>query len=166
MRFKIGFSGLDWVPNYEKTRWFLVLRLKRPASDALNKLLHVSNKIVEEYGQPPLYANARTGENGTKSTRSIQNFKVRNFKTKGHQQKQGFDDMVNSSAAFHISIAWTLSPPDQELIEATERLTTNELMRVKQIEIKTEEIKAKIGNVVTNIPLPAGVTEGKNLFGI
>ncbi|KAJ8066271.1 hypothetical protein OCU04_005351 [Sclerotinia nivalis] len=161
--FEIGFSGLAWVPNYEKTRWFLVLRLNIPRSNALNKLLHVSNKVVEEYGQPPLYANSRASENGTKIAHPSKD--VKNFKAKAQKKKENFIDMVDLSEAFHISIAWTLLPPDQELIEATERLTANELMEVQQIQVQTKEIKAKIGNVVTNVPLPVGITEGKNLFG-
>ncbi|ESZ97350.1 hypothetical protein SBOR_2280 [Sclerotinia borealis F-4128] len=161
--FEIGFSGLAWVPNYEKTRWFLVLRLKRPGSDALNKSLHVSNKVVERFGQPPLYANSRTSENSPKNAHPIQDIKM--FRAKARQEKQNFSDMVDLSEAFHISIAWTLLPPDQELIDATERLTTNELMKVKQIQIKSGELKAKIGNVVTNVPLSMSVTEGKGLFG-
>ncbi|APA09655.1 hypothetical protein sscle_05g044250 [Sclerotinia sclerotiorum 1980 UF-70] len=160
--FEIGFSGLAWVPNYEKTRWFLVLRLNIPKSNALNKLLHVSNKVVEEFGQPPLYADSRASEYGTKIAHPSRD--VKNFKAKT-QQKENFVDMVDLSKAFHISIAWTLLPPGQELIEATERLTANELIRVQEIQIQTKEIKAKIGNVVTNVPLPEGIAEGKNLFG-
>lgn len=164
----MGFSGLAWVPNYEKTRWFLVLRVNTPESNALNKLLHVSNKVVEEFGQPPLYANSRTsvtnGQQVTKGAHPSQHGKP--FRGKTQQKKDAFNDMADLSNAFHVSIAWTLLPPDRELIEATERLTADELMKVKQIRIKTEEIKAKIGNAVTNVPLTVGITEGKSLFGL
>lgn len=129
----------------------------------MNKLLHVSNKVVEEYGQPPLYANPRASVNGIKNAHPSQDVKYLNRKPQ--PKKQDFSDMIDSSEAFHISIAWTLLPPDQELIEATERLMANELTEVKQIQIRTEEIKAKIGNVVTNVSLPIGITEGKGLFG-
>ncbi|KAM0149400.1 hypothetical protein ACHAQE_002842 [Botrytis cinerea] len=166
--FEMGFSGLAWVPNYEKTRWFLVLRVNTPESNALNKLLHVSNKVVEEFGQPPLYANSRTsvtnGQQVTKGAHPSQHGKP--FRGKTQQKKDVFNDMADLSNAFHVSIAWTLLPPDRELIEATERLTADELMKVKQIQIKTEEIKAKIGNAVTNVPLTVGITEGKSLFGL
>ncbi|CAD6441994.1 a7dc0336-fb66-4118-84e1-a7f1730d0624 [Sclerotinia trifoliorum] len=162
--FEIGFSGLSWVPNYEKTRWFLVLRLNIPESNALNKLLHVSNKVVEEFGQPPLYADSRASENDTKIAHPSKR-DAKNFKEKTRQKEESFVNMVDLSKAFHISIAWTLLPPDQELIEATEQLTSKELMKVQEIQIQTKEIKAKIGNVVTNLPLPVGITEGKNLFG-
>ncbi|KAG4034940.1 hypothetical protein MFRU_002g02890 [Monilinia fructicola] len=161
--FEIGFSGLAWVPNYEKTRWFLVLHLNRPENDALNKLLHVSNKIVEEFGQPPLYAKSRSSENGTTSRQPVQSAKK--LRSKAEQEKQIFSDMIDLSDSFHISIAWTLLSPDQELIDATERLVSNELTKVKHIQIHIEEVKAKIGNVVTNVPLPVSVTEGKSLFG-
>ncbi|TGO30606.1 hypothetical protein BPAE_0004g00630 [Botrytis paeoniae] len=165
--FEMAFSGLAWVPNYENTRWFLVLRVNTPESNALNKLLHVSNKVVEEFGQPPLYANSRTSVNGQQVARGAHHSQHgKPFRDKTQQKKDVFNDVADLSDAFHISIAWTLLPPDQELIEATERLTANELMKVKQIQIKTEEIKAKIGNVVTNVPLPVGITEGKSLFGL
>ena len=49
------FTGLDWVSNFEKNRWFLVLRVKAPDNNELNKLLHISNTVVQEYDQPPLY---------------------------------------------------------------------------------------------------------------
>ncbi|KAF7953590.1 uncharacterized protein EAE97_000989 [Botrytis byssoidea] len=165
--FEMAFSGLAWVPNYEKTRWFLVLRVNTPESNALNKLLHVSNKVVEEFGQPPLYANSRTIVNGQQVAKGAHHSQHgKSFRGKTQQKKDVFDDMADLSDAFHISIAWTLLPPDQELIEATERLTAKELMKVKQIQVKTEEVKAKIGNVVTNVPLPVGITEGKSLFGL
>ncbi|KAF7960855.1 hypothetical protein EAE96_000527 [Botrytis aclada] len=165
--FEMGFSGLAWVPNYENTRWFLVLRVNTPESNALNKLLHVSNKVVEEFGQPPLYANSRTSVNGQKVAKGAhQSQHGRPFRGKTQQKRDVFNDMADLSDAFHISIAWTLLPPDQELIEATERLTANELMKVKQIQIKTKEIKAKIGNIVTNVPLSVGFTEGRSLFGL
>ena len=57
-RFEVAFSSLDWVPNFEKNRWFLVLRVKVPENNGLNKLLHVSNTVVQEYGQAPLYVEA------------------------------------------------------------------------------------------------------------
>ncbi|QSZ29544.1 hypothetical protein DSL72_004059 [Monilinia vaccinii-corymbosi] len=161
--FRIAFSGLAWVPNYEKTRWFLVLRLDRPEKDALNKLLHVSNKIVEEFGQPPLYLDSRTSEDGTKNAHLVQ--RAKRLRSKGQQERQSFVDMVDLSEAFHMSIAWTLLSPDQELIDATERLTSTELTKVKKIQVMTEEIKAKIGNVVTSVSLPVSVMEGKSLFG-
>lgn len=118
---------------------------------------------MEEFGQPPLYAKSRSSENGTTSRQPVQSAKK--LRSKAEQEKQIFSDMIDLSDSFHISIAWTLLSPDQELIDATERLVSNELTKVKHIQIHIEEVKAKIGNVVTNVPLPVSVTEGKSLFG-
>jgi len=156
--FDFHFSNLDWVPNFEKTRWFLVLRIESPTGDGMNKLLHVSNKVVQEHGQPPLYAQENTPQkashgNGAKKIR------------RASDAKMDWTGMQDLSKAFHISIAWTLEPPDEELVEATKFIATQQLKETKSIAIKVEEIKAKIGNVVTNIRLHKNIVEGKSLFG-
>jgi len=153
--FDISFVGLDWVSNFEKTRWFLVLRLKRPDSDGLNKLLHVSNQVVQEYGQLPLYANAPTPSKISKNKISTRK-----------SPKSPWVDMDDASGAFHISIAWTLSSPSQELLELTESTTENYMENISQLQVKVEEIKSKVGNFVTNIPLPQNFSVGKGLFEV
>ena len=68
------------------------------------------------------------------------------------------------SSAFHISIAWTLESPSQQLLKAT-GITTHLLEEAKKISFRVEEIKAKVGNVVTNIRLQRNIVEGNSLFG-
>ncbi|KAJ5642902.1 uncharacterized protein N7484_005409 [Penicillium longicatenatum] len=77
-------NGLKWVSNYERTRWFLVLRVGKPGPDSLNGLLRLSNRVLARFGQPPLYASH------------------------GNQHNQDFSDY------FHISLAWALKEPCQE----------------------------------------------------
>ncbi|KUL82275.1 hypothetical protein ZTR_10767 [Talaromyces verruculosus] len=55
-RFTVVPDTLDWVSNTERTRWFLVLKLKKPTGDNLNRLLQISNRLLGAYNQPPLYA--------------------------------------------------------------------------------------------------------------
>jgi hypothetical protein len=74
--------------------------------------------------------------------------------------------MDDISDAFHISIAWTLSSPSQGLLELTESTTVDYRKEISRIQVKIEEIKSKVGNLVTNIPLPETVSVGKGLFGI
>lgn len=74
--------------------------------------------------------------------------------------------MQDLSAAFHISIAWTLTEPSLELVELTKSMTHNQFDRIKKIEISVEEIKAKVGNFVTSMPLPKSVAVRKGLFGV
>jgi U6 snRNA phosphodiesterase len=153
--FDIGFSGLDWVPNFEKTRWFLVLRLKKPEFDGLNKLLHVCNRVVKDYGQLPLYAKAPSPNRMSKNKTPIRK-----------PPKSSWDDMDDVSDAFHISIAWTLSSPNQRLLELTESTTVDYMKEISRIQVKIEESKSKVGNIVTSIPLPEAASIEKGLFGV
>lgn len=159
--FDVLFSSLDWVPNFEKKRWFLVLRTEIPELNDLNKLLHISNKIVQEYGQPPLYAKASEASRKTLNTGHGSN----NAPRQSSQLKVDWTGMEDVSDAFHVSIAWTLEPPSQGLLEITNALATDRSADLKQFTVTVEEIKAKIGNVVTGIRLRKGVSEGNGLFG-
>lgn len=163
--FDITFSRLDWVPNFEGTRWFLVLRLNVPDSNGLNRLLHACNKVVQEHGQPPLYT--KTIEKNPQPMESFKNAsKVsRPFGSdvEGNSMQDVSDDV---SDAFHISIAWTLEPPSLDLLKATESTAKDQFQDVKKMLVKVEEVKAKVGNVVTNICLQNKVLEGKGLFGL
>jgi hypothetical protein len=80
--------------------------------------------------------------------------------------KTFWDDMKDVSDAFHISIAWTLTKPTPELLELTKTMVTGHMKDLCQILVKIEEIKSKVGNLVTNISLPRTVSVGKGLFGI
>jgi hypothetical protein len=162
-RFNVLFSGLDWVPNFEKTRWFLVLRLKAPDGNGLNKLLHVCNIAIQEYGQPSLYAKA-VERKKPKKTRGPGKY-GRMANRRGSELKMDWSSMQDLSNAFHISIAWTLESPNQYLLDETKSFATEQLGEVKTLAVEVEEIKAKLGNVVTSIPLQKNLVEGKGLFG-
>ncbi|XXH05669.1 hypothetical protein Hte_012104 [Hypoxylon texense] len=97
----------------------------------LSRLLQRCNALVEQFQQPPLYAS-RDGNDGD-------------------------DD------AFHISIAWSFAEPTPEARRRTERVfsaagTREEVLAAR---IPVDGIKAKIGNVVTHIPLPARGRRGR-----
>ncbi|RDL33103.1 Uncharacterized protein BP5553_08542 [Venustampulla echinocandica] len=166
--FNTAFSSLDWVANFENTRWFLVKRLEKPSSDGLNKLLHVSNTVVQEYGQPPLYTKPSpvTNHIGT-SKGSSESSKSRHKRISPGTAplNHNWSHMEDFTDAFHISIAWTLGAPNQELLDLTASAATDYLKDISQISIKISEIKAKVGNAVTNLPLRTNIVEGKSLFG-
>ena len=131
-----------------------MMRLETPEFDGLNKLLHVSNHIVQEYGQPPLYAKATIPDMDSKSKKSV-----------GNKAKSSWDNMADASNAFHISIAWTLSPPSKELIELTYSTNMVYMKEITQTRVEITDIKAKVGNLITGIPLPKTVSVGMGLFG-
>jgi len=165
--FDIAFSGIDWVANFEQTRWFLVLRVHKPEFDGQNKLLHVCNTTVEEYGQPPLYAHASTtavtGGNTAKSAKGPRKKTSRKVSS-AESSKAYWSNLQDVSGAFHISIAWTLGSPDQHLLALTKSITTNHFKDAAQTRVNIQEIKAKVGNIVTNMPLRTNIQETDGLF--
>ena len=80
----MGVEHLDWVPNEDETRWFLVLRLREPPRDELKRCLRTCNLEVERYGQAPLYPTSKGAP------------------------------LVDSASPFHISIGWSLSKLSSE----------------------------------------------------
>ncbi|KAG9240076.1 U6 snRNA phosphodiesterase Usb1 [Calycina marina] len=150
--FEVTLSGLDWVANFEKNRWFLVLRVEIPKNDELNKMLHVSNTVVQQHGQSPLYIDPTPKTTPKKKRRKTDSDGM-------------FDGMQDRSNSFHFSIAWTLKTPDADLIKATGELAKSQMKDVQKIRVKVSDIKAKIGNVVTSIPLTTNIQERNNLFG-
>ncbi|KAL3422162.1 hypothetical protein PVAG01_06318 [Phlyctema vagabunda] len=153
--FQVGFSGLSWVSNYDQTRWFLVLRIERPAGNNLNKLLAACNGICQRYGQPALYTKIEEASpalvvgDGIKRIRS---------------QEAAVPDL---SDAFHVSIAWTLAQPSDDLIAYTKSVLEHKtrFSNVRGLQVKVGEIKAKVGNLVTNMRLPNRMQESRGMFG-
>lgn len=123
-RFQAKPDTLKWVSNYEKTRWFLVLHVAKPAEDSLNRLLKLFNDALAKFNQPTLYTNSHQGS----------------------KQSQ-----VDFSDYFHISIAWSLSEPTES---DNEFIRNIDIQQVRQLSVNFNCIKAKVGNNVTSMPLP------------
>ncbi|KAJ5922842.1 hypothetical protein N7516_010545 [Penicillium verrucosum] len=133
--FNVQPDTLYWSSNYEKTRWFLVLGVQRPSRDGLNRLLKLSNNTLARFGQPPLYATAST--KGKASSVSV-------------RDKNSSLSDEDFSGCFHISLAWRLSEPS---LKERERVAGVDLRALRGIEVGFDSVKAKIGNIVSSIPL-------------
>ncbi|KAI0149854.1 U6 snRNA phosphodiesterase Usb1 [Hypoxylon sp. NC0597] len=163
--FDLAPRGLEWHRTQESARSFLVLRVASAGGGAadggsgtspvghnaasaekdkeasttsnqppqeqqeqnpqLTNLLQRCNTLVKEYNQPPLYA-----------------FKANNG-----------DD------AFHISIAWSFAAPTPEAKYWTEEIFSHSSLgrmrdEILGLRVHVDGVKAKIGNVVTHVPLP------------
>lgn len=167
------FTRLDWVSNYEGTRWFLVLRLAKPAEDALNQLLHISNKLVGSFGQPVLYAEAADytghrseGRARITSMRGRSGASARRAITP-NRQLSSIPKERDLSEHFHVSIGWTLQRPSEEMM--TRLSTINEsdgvMKDIKILSVRFNSVKLKIGNTVKDVALPVKAEEGKGLIG-
>ncbi|KAL4765119.1 HVSL domain-containing protein [Aspergillus foveolatus] len=132
--FEVQIDSLDWVSNFERTRWFYVLRVKRPNGDCLNRLLHISNRSLGLFNQPPLYAPLFNSKSGTQPS------------IRGSKPASTGD----YTKCFHISIAWSLEEPSAEEKKSMESI---DIQRLKALKIKFDCLKAKIGNNVSSIPL-------------
>ncbi|KAJ5085345.1 hypothetical protein N7532_010116 [Penicillium argentinense] len=141
--FTVSPATLKWVPNYGKTRWFLVLSVSKPQGDNLNRLLKLCNSTVAVFGQPPLYATSKSGPDSRQSN-----------SPEPDCEPQAAGNGGDFSQFFHLSIAWTLNEPDAQTCQ---RVSEIELKGVAGIGIQFLSIKAKIGNRVENIRLPVGV---------
>lgn len=134
-RFEILPDTLDWASNYDETRWFLVLRVQKPAHDGLNGLLNLSNTALACFDQPPLYAAS--------SHKNSQNRAL----PRGDKGSTLLEDYSN---CFHISLAWSLSRPSAK---DRERVAGIDLRALRERRIAFDSVKAKMGNNVVSIPL-------------
>lgn len=136
-----------------------MLRLNKPENDGLNKLLHVTNTIVQIHGQPPLYISSPPSPiikrpNPKKRKRSV-------------VKKIEWDDMPDLTEAFHFSVAWSLAAPSEEVKELTKGVMEAWKESVEGVMVSVQEVKVKIGNVVSEVELSKrGQVEGGSLFGL
>ena len=147
------------MANYDKTRWFLVLRLAKPLDDGLNKLLYATNRTAEEFGQPPLYESAPLA-----STKQQRMPKMRKRGT----ARGGLNNLARGSiwpveekiedlsAHFHISIAWTLEAPAEDDCKDG-GFGAQFGLDDRGLDVSVETLKAKIGNITSSIALSARI---------
>ena len=152
-RFDLSPASLDWVSNEEGTRWFLVVRLSPPEHDELNRLLGLCNTTVEVFGESPLYSTshqrrpARAGR--TKAQRLTRRPSHRSSALTG---AHGVD------SCFHISIAWSLQAPTEAVKEHLHSPEIQSILhRLKNTTISFSSVKVKLGNVVHDLKLEAGI---------
>ncbi|RAH81074.1 hypothetical protein BO86DRAFT_363609 [Aspergillus japonicus CBS 114.51] len=136
-------DSLDCVSNYEKTRWFYVLRVRTPGDDELNRLLRLSNRALARFDQPPLYEKAVPSSSaGTKTATSVKSSRA---KTKPETETE-----TDYSGCFHISLAWSLTAPSTA---EKEQLASIDLRALHDLRIGFDCVKVKIGNQISSIPL-------------
>jgi Uncharacterised conserved protein. len=67
------------------------------------------------------------------------------------------------STCFHISIGWNLDEPSEQ---DRERIRAIDLGRVKELNVHFHSVKAKIGNIVSNIDLQTRPPEERGFVGL
>ncbi|EME44122.1 hypothetical protein DOTSEDRAFT_172151 [Dothistroma septosporum NZE10] len=132
--FSVSPTQLIWHPNEDRTRWFLVLKLQRPAGDELQKMLGGCNELAARFDQPLLYQTTDPGSAEGK-------FKATSIPVK----------------AFHISVAWSLQPPIAQQPPdhggLQQAISSSILEQMGKLKITFEGVKIRIGQDVTSVQL-------------
>ena len=160
--FALVCDALAWHRSPDSERSFLVLRVRSSCcisssrsgarNPELSALLARCNGLVSSHGQPVLYAGPQPQEQQQQQSHP------------GNKEVgPGGDD------AFHVSIAWSFASPTDEIRRLTAEVFAQPEFHdriTKDIMIPVEGVKAKIGNVVTNIGLRGRKgRRGRGLFG-
>lgn len=167
--FDVRFSGLKWVPNYQRNRWFLVLGIEKPAHDELNRLLDACNDAAEKCGHQPLYVGGKGDgpmENHSSDDTATQRRATRKAAQPDDAAKTAKPN-IDRTQNYHVSIAWNLMEPDPKWIDLAQSVDVSKFIVTPQVSF--ESVKAKIGNVVHNIevdPRKAKVGRGSGLLGL
>ncbi|KAH0539089.1 hypothetical protein FGG08_004327 [Glutinoglossum americanum] len=167
--FQIHFTTLCWVPNYKNTRWFLVLRIDKPAKNELNRLLWASNRVVMSFGQAPLYVPEDT------PTPRIQHGNAKG-RPRGPRGRRGSNKGANiedeaqldCSSHIHVSLGWSLEEPSLEMENRTKSTAILAIVKTLTTElvVQFETVKVKVGNAINVVPLPTKVKGGTGLIGL
>ncbi|KAI1406907.1 hypothetical protein F5Y13DRAFT_176094 [Hypoxylon sp. FL1857] len=187
--FDLAPRGLEWHRTPESARSFLVLRVANTSSSpsitasapgggseglgsrAPSVALSVGNAEVDASAPtiPPLASSAPVQQNGESQRQNPQLTALLqrcNALVKEYKQPPLYAFKANNGDdAFHISIAWSFAPPTPEVKLRTEEVFTRHLSgktrdEILGLRVHVNGIKAKIGNVVTHVPLPVrGRTE-------
>jgi hypothetical protein len=130
--FTTSLEQLQWHPNEDRTRWFLVLRVE-DRDHELMKLLRACNSVADMYDQPRLYEDDRNGE--------------------PQRKNQAASNGEEVSKKFHISIAWSLQKPHENGVGQDFDIGTTSLKSIRSVSVPFNEVKVRIGQDVKLLPL-------------
>ena len=153
---------MEWVANYENTRWFLVLKLERAPQNGLNKLLHLSNRTVVGFGQPSLYTDSSVNGQTWRSQAVIvsRSKRAKGGPSSSSISRSGASSDVDMSSSFHISIGWTLDAPTQDMRQKLNTTGVN----FEAIKIEVNTVKVKIGNGITAVSLASKIDDSNKII--
>ncbi|KAI6835231.1 hypothetical protein KC367_g4768 [Hortaea werneckii] len=133
--FTVKPNGLRWHSNESNSRYFLVLGLERTQKAEMSSLLTACNRVAKDFDQPLLYAEDANIAKG---------------------KRKDAKPPAPAEAKCHISIAWSLeAPPSSQTGEDIPIPSA-----IAELDIPFSEIKVRIGQDVTAVPLPAARKKG------
>ncbi|KAI1448621.1 U6 snRNA phosphodiesterase Usb1 [Annulohypoxylon stygium] len=154
--FELAPVGLEWHRTQESERSFLVLRVA--CADAASRLQATTLGENKEGDSSP--TSNLEGETPLKQQQNPQLTSILqhcNVLVQEYSQPPLYAYKAdNGDTAFHISITWSFAPPTPEVRRRTEEVFSRHTTRdeIRGLRVCVDGIKAKIGNVVTHVPLP------------
>ncbi|ORY19453.1 hypothetical protein BCR34DRAFT_595419 [Clohesyomyces aquaticus] len=165
--FKVHFTNLKWVPNFERNRWFLVLCIAKPLQDELNRILEACNDAAEKHKHPRLYDGGQGEVEPMQRSPSGNATKRRKSMSKAIVFTKTRVVSLDRTDMFHISIAWNLEEPAQEWTDLVQSLAPEQELRPPDTLFHV--VKVRIGNIVHTIELGSkrtNIEKGGGLLGL
>lgn len=135
--FRVMPAALRWVHNFDRSRYFLIVTLKRPENDELQKLLTICNKTAQAFSLPQLYTEGSPMVVGVSDGTTEDEGEVFPITTKPQDHEK-----------FHISIGWILEQPQVDGLTAG-----HQPERLDNLPVEFKQVHLKVGNQITTIPL-------------
>lgn len=156
-------GGVEWHRTPESDRSFLVLRVRSLLDHQSSE--QDGHQKEEQDG----VGSARHSRNRNPELTALLRRCNAAVESYGQPQLYEWADDVRIGDAFHVSIAWSFAEPDEELRKRTAEVFAGSEFgdAIKVMGFEVDGVKAKIGNVVSHIPLARdGGNRLRGLFGV
>ncbi|KAI2472580.1 U6 snRNA phosphodiesterase Usb1 [Annulohypoxylon bovei var. microspora] len=158
--FDLAPRGLEWHRTRESARSFLVLRVAGAESSSDVTATTAAEAGLEE-GTEDTSGPSQDIQQNPHLTALLQRC---NALVQEYAQPPLYAFKANSGdSAFHISIAWSFAAPTPEIRRRTEEIFARHTTRdeIRGLRVHVDGLKAKIGNAITHVPLPARGKRGR-----
>lgn len=136
-------SGLQWVSNFDGTRYFLIITLKTPGEGQLQKLLSTCNHTAASFALPELYSASNNESVNVGVVPGAASTDTEYIDTGAPTEL-----VPSNGSKFHISIAWSL-----EKVHTSQSVLESLQSKLKDLKIIFDRVHIKIGNQVSTVQL-------------
>lgn len=143
-----------------------MLRIGHTPKNELTRLLQLSNRVVENVGQQPLYEEPHLLSSVSQprgqdqhAPRKLDRGVILRPKSRIVDSNHSVDLLYSR---FHISVGWSLTPPPTDLDLKIKNETGIDAITY---EFHINLVKVKVGNGVTAYPLPSKVETSNGIIG-
>jgi hypothetical protein len=152
--FEVGLDQLLWAPNHDRSRWFLVVGIRKPGGDELNKILHCCNSSCRQFDLATLYTPVEAERAGKTASAAP----IRRQKSTHIREQDDYSDF------FHFSIGWMLEDPEESQKDFG-IIDKQLLSEISSIKVRFDSVKVKIGNTISSVSLHKDAKRKRGILG-